>query len=225
MEEQERPLTEKESLDLIARMINKARDSYNNTGISAMMWGIVIAVCSIVRLSEIQFGFQLPFDIYWLTFVAVIPQVIISIREKKQRRVKTYDDAYVQYVWFAFGISIFLMIFIINVIFNVIEPSTAGSGQVNAVPGNRFNFYDYISSLFLLLYGIPTFITGAACRFRAMLFGGLFCWACSIVALFTTIRIDLMLTALSALVAWFIPGIIMQQDYRKAKKELAVSNV
>src|SRR4026208_1738250 len=104
MEEQEKSLTEKESLALIATMINKAKDSYYDTGISAMMWGIIIAVCALVRLSELQFGYHLPIDIYWLTVVALVPQLLISMREKKKRIVKTYDDAYMTYIWWAFGI-------------------------------------------------------------------------------------------------------------------------
>src|SRR5687767_9973146 len=115
--EKEKTLTEKESLDLITMMISQAKESNHDTGTSAIMWGAVITVCSLVRLSEIQFNFRLPFDIYYLTILAVIPQVLISIREKKLRRVKTYDDIYMDYVWFGFGICIFLMIFITNAIF------------------------------------------------------------------------------------------------------------
>jgi hypothetical protein len=216
MEDQDRPLTERESLDLIARMINRARDSYYDTGISSMMWGLVIAICSLEKLAEIQFDYRLPFDIYLLAFVAVIPQIIISIREKKHRKAKTYDEEYMDYIWMAFGIGIFLLIFIINVIFN-------GFIKNNEVLISGFR--EYIAAFFLLLYGIPTFVTGAACKFRAMLWGGILCWACCIVSLFTDIKIDLLLTALSAIFAWFIPGIMMQQDYRKAKKELAASDV
>lgn len=224
MEHAERPLTEKESLDLITQMINKAKQSYYDTGISAMMWGIVIAVCALVRLSELQFGYHLPIDIYWLTVVAVIPQVMISIREKKNRKVKSYDDVYMDYIWLAFGISIVLLIFINNTIFNAWHAGLADAG----IPGGQepaYGFYEFIASLFLMLYGIPTFVTGAACRFKPMLWGGILCWACSIAALSTNIKIDLLMTAFAAVMAWFIPGIIMQRQYRKAIRELAKTDV
>lgn len=224
MEEQEKSLTEKESLALIATMINKAKDSYYDTGISAMMWGIVIAVCALVRLSEIQFGYHLPFDIYLLTIVAVIPQVLISVRESRQRKVKTYDDDYMDYIWLAFGISIVLMIFITNAIFNVGDPVVIVS-RTGVVPPGSFKFYEYIAPLFLLLYGVPTFVTGAACKFKPMLWGGLLCWVSCIITIYTSIKIDLILTAVSAIAAWFIPGIIMQQEYRKAKKGLVQADV
>ena len=224
MTQPEKQLTEKESLDLIAMMINKAKDSYHDTGIGAMMWGSIISVCALVKLSEIHFGFRLPFDIYWLTILAIIPQIFITIREKKERKVKTYDDKYMDYLWLGFGITIFLMIFITNAMFHVWEPVAIDYIQL-AGHRSAFRLNEFIAPLFLLLYGIPTFVTGASCKFKLMIWGGLLCWVCCIITVFTTIKIDLLLTAFSAITAWLIPGIIMEKDYKKAKRELAAANV
>lgn len=224
MDKEEKTLSEKESLDLIARMINKAKDACHDTGISAIMWGALIAICSLVRLSELQFGYKLPFDIYLLTLVAVIPQIYFSVQEKKRRKVKTYDDAFMDSLWLAFGICIFLMIFITSAMFNRWEP--AADEYLKATSHSTgFRLYEFNASLFLLLYGMPTFVTGLSMKFRPMLLGGLLCWVCSIASVFTHIKIDLLLLALSSVFAWLIPGIIMEKDYRKAKKELAKANV
>lgn len=224
MQEQEKQLTEKESLQLITQMINKAKDSYHDTGVGAMMWGILIAVCSLVKLSEIHFDYRLPFDIYLLTVLAIIPQIYFTIREKRERKVRSYDDAYMDYIWLGFGICIFLLIFIVNSVFNVWEP-VAKEYRELAGQASPFRFSEFIAPLFLLLYGLPTFITGAACKFRPMLWGGIFCWLSCIITIYTTIKIDLLLTALSAIVAWFIPGLIMEKEYRIYKKEQAKLNV
>lgn len=224
MTQPEKKLTEKESLDLIAMMINKAKDSYHDTGIGAMMWGSIIAVCSLVKLSEIHFKYELPFDIYWLTVLAIVPQIFITLKEKKERKVKSYDDIYMDYLWLGFGISIFLLIFITNVVFSVWEPVAVEYSQL-AGHRSTFMFSEFIAPLFLLMYGIPTFVTGAACKFKPMLWGGLLCWACCLITLYTTIKIDLALTAFSAIFAWLIPGIIMERQYRKAKKGLAAAHV
>lgn len=212
-------MSEQESLALITQMINRAKDAYHDTGVGAMMWGAVVAVCSLVKFSEIHFGYRLPFDIYYLTLAAVIPQVFISIREKKLRRIKSYDEAFMDYLWLAFGICIFLMIFIINSIFHVFQPMAQQYKTIIGASG--FTLNEYIASFFLLLYGLPTFVTGAVFKFKPMLWGGLLCWACCIAALFTRVRIDLLLTALSALAAWFIPGLVMEREYRIHKKEQA----
>lgn len=224
MSQPEHEFNERESLNLITQMIHKARDSYHDTGIASIMWGTIIAICSLVKLSEIQFNYRLPFDIYLLPLVAVIPQVIITIREKKERKVKSFDDAYMDYIWLGFGICIFLLIFIINVIYRIWEPVAV---EYTTLAGHRsaFRFQEFIAPLFLMLYGLPTFITGAACRFRPMLIGGIFCWVCCLITIFTEVRIDLLLTAMAAIAAWLIPGLMLERDYRKAKKQEALSNV
>ena len=222
--EQEKKLTEQESLNLITMMINKAKESYHDTGIGAIMWGTVIAVCSLVRLSEIQFGYKLPFDVYLLTLVAIIPQLFITIKEKRERKIKTYDDAYMSYLWLGFGISIFLLIHISN---NIFAEWGSWADEYRNITGKQapFRFYEYVSPLFLMLYGMPTFVTGAACKFKPMLWGGIFCWICSIITVYTPGKIDLLLTAASAILAWLIPGVIMEKEYRLYKREQAKLNV
>jgi uncharacterized protein with PQ loop repeat len=222
--EQEKKLSEQESLALITQMISRAKEAYYSTGLDAIMWGCVIAICSLVRLSEIHFGYKLPFDIYLLTVVAVIPQIFIVIKEKKERKAKTYDDAFIGYLWLSFGISIFLLILICNNVFNEwgawTDKYQAATGQSTS-PG----FYEFVAPLFLMLYGMPTFVTGAACKFKPMLWGGIFCWLCSIATIYTSIKLDLILTASAAIIAWLIPGILIKIEYGRVKKEQAQLNV
>jgi hypothetical protein len=223
MREQDQ-LSEKESLALIAKMINKAKDAYHDTGIGAIMWGAVISFCSLVRLAEIQFDFQLPFDIYLLTIVAIVPQVFISIRQRKERKVKYYDEGFLDNLWMGFGISVALMIVILNVIGYNLSPLTDKYNVLKEIP-RTFQLYEYVNSFMLLLYGMPTFVTGTAFRFKPMIWGGIFCWVCCVVTLFTEIRLDLILTALAAIFAWLIPGIILEREYRKHKKETVIADV
>jgi uncharacterized protein with PQ loop repeat len=217
MTDHEQPLDERQSLALITTMIHKAKDVYHDTGISGILWGSVIAICSLVKLSEIHFNYRLPFDIYLLSFVAVVPQVIISIREKKSQRVKTYDDRFFGYLWLSFGICIFLLILLINVVFRNWAPVAIEYRELTG-HASPFQFSEYIQSLFLLIYGFPTFVTGATCKFKPMFWGGLICWAFAVLAMFTSLKIDLLLVALAAIIAWLIPGILAEREYRKAKR-------
>jgi hypothetical protein len=219
MNEQEKELTEKESLALITAMISKAKNAYYDTGVGAIMWGTVIAFCSLERLAEIHFGYRLPIDINYLTLLTIIPQVFISIKEKRERRVRTYEDALMGYLWLGFGIAIFMLIFIINAMFYSWRPFYEEYERLagHAPPSVLYNI---IAPLFLLLYGLPTFITGAGCKFKPMLWGGIFCWVCCIITIYTPIKIDLLLTALAAIFAWLVPGLILEKEYRKARKQL-----
>jgi hypothetical protein len=219
----EKQLTEKESLELITRMINKAKDACHDTGITAIMWGLVIVICSLVRFAELQFEFRLPFDIYLLTFFAVIPQIYFSVREKKRKKARTYDDQFQDGLWIAFGISIALLIFIVNKMYGSWDPVNDQFKMLTNTPG--FKLYEYISALFLLLYGIPTFVTGMTMKFKPMFWGGILCWISCIASLFLPVKTDMLLVALSAAGAWLIPGIIMERDYQRAKKHLANKDV
>src|SRR5690606_5996930 len=128
-----------------------AKDACHDTGIAAIMWGAVIAICSLVRLSELHFGYRLPFDIYLLTIVAVIPQIYFTIKEKKQRKVKTYDDGFMDSLWMGFGICIFLMIYTTSAMYSQWDPA---ADEYRKLTGNAYPFrlYEFTSPLFLMLY-------------------------------------------------------------------------
>ena len=215
---EDKEITYEEGFQLIRSMIASARESYHSTGIGAMMWGIVIAVCSLVNFLELQYQFNLPFDIFWLALVAIIPQILISRKESREKKIKAHDDRFIKYLWIAFGICIFLLIHSINLVFINWAPV---SKEYTALSGHApsFRFSEFTASLFLMLYGLPTFFTGAACRFKPMLWGGVLCWGCAVITAYTPVKIDLLLMAFSAIVAWFIPGLIMEKVYRLAKKE------
>jgi D-alanyl-lipoteichoic acid acyltransferase DltB (MBOAT superfamily) len=224
MQSTEKKLTERESLDLITSMINKAKNSFHDTGIGAIMWGIVVAISALVKLAEIHFDFRLPFDIFLLTFIAIIPQIFISMKEKKERQVRSHDDVVMDYLWASFGICILLLSHFTN---NVEAGLKEMNKSYEAIAGQRpaFHFYEYGLALFLMLYGLPTFVTGAIMKFKPMIYGGIFCWVCCVAVIYTPVKVDLLLTALSAIVAWLIPGIILQKHYRKAKRQRALLNV
>ena len=215
MGEKEKALSEKESLDLITSMINRAKESFHDTGWGPIMWGAVIMVCSLVTWARVHFGFRLPFDIWILTLAAIVPQVIISYRENRAKRVKTYNDIAMDYLWISFGISIFLLIYTNGAI-------QQGMNDTFSVQGTNFTkpsqfFYNYQNALFLIIYGFPTFVSGGIMKFKPMLLGGIFCWVCAITSLYTPAKTDLLLMAAAALFAWLIPGIIINRNCRKKR--------
>ena len=69
----------------------------------------------------------------------------------------------------------------------------------------------------MMLYGLPTFITGGVFKFKPMIFGGLVCWILAIAALFTSFATAMLFMAVCGLVAWLIPGIILWNRYEKQK--------
>lgn len=215
---QEKKLSEQESLALIAQMINTAKDSFVDTGIGPILWGSVIAICSLVQVAQIHYRFQLPFDIWLLTIAAIVPQILISIKERKLQRHRGWADQAIGYVWMCFGIGIFLTNFISVMYVKQVEPIIGEYEKLSGHATGNVHFWSYATSFLMLLYGIPTIVTAAVRKFPVMMAGGIFCWLCCVFCVFTTIKIDFLLMGVCAIFAWLVPGIIIRIKYLKQGK-------
>lgn len=218
---EDKPLNTHESLQVISSMIAKAKGSHHDTGIVSILWGTVIGLCSLATWSQLQFNYKLPFDIWILTFLAVIPTVILSVKENKKRKVKTYDQTAMDAVWICFGVGIFLVVHANNHVFQMVgdlKSMVEAGGQ----PRPTQSFLEYYAAYMLVLYGIPTIVTASIKNFKPMWVGGTICWISALVVPYTNIKVDMLLMALSAITAWFIPGIIL---YRKAQVRRKAANV
>lgn len=197
MMQKQEELSHKESLQLIEEMIYKAKNSYHESGTSALLWGGTIMFCSIVSFANTWLKLDWLNQVWWLTFIALVPQIVISIRESKAQKFKAHTSDAMSGIWISFGIGIFLLSFYGNV---AKAESTA--------------------TLFLILYGMPTFATGYTHRFKAMIIGGIICWVSAIISLYVAYRIDVILFFISAFFAWFLPGLILRRHYLKQKRNV-----
>jgi hypothetical protein len=190
----EQRFNEQESLKLINEMIGKAKHSYVAKGIASIVWGLLIIICSLVTWAQIEYKLYVGIDIWLLVFFAVIPQIYFSVKERKQKKFVAHDEQTMTYVWTAFGICIFIATYY----------------------SNKFGNAE-MATIFMMLYGIPTFITGGIFNCKPMILGGIICWIFSIISLYTPISTDMLLMAASGLFAWLIPGIILWNKYQKQK--------
>jgi hypothetical protein len=220
----EEKLTEQESLKLITEMIQKAKRShFHENGTDAILWGSVVGFCGMVCFAEKYFHFYIGFDIWILTLVALIPQIFISIRERKRQIVKTHEQQALEAVWVVYAIAIFAMVFYMNIIPYTTDKLLANDGislyQVNkAGHAEKFRMYAPSgASLMMILYAFPTLITGFAKRFYPMIFGGIACYVFFIISLFTSTTFDQLLTGFAGIGNWLIPGLILRNRFIKGK--------
>lgn len=216
----ESTFSEQESLQLIAEMIKKAKGSYHDTGIGSLLWGAVVAIASGVNFLQREYDFKLGFDIWWLVLAAIIPQVYLSIREKKIKKAKQYDDDLIDSVWLVFGISIFAMGFYQNIVPVQTEKLIAQEGwtmmkhYADGRPDEVIRpFTPSLYSVYILLYAFPTMVTGMVKKFTPMKIGAIVTYGLFILSLFAESRYDMLLGSIAALVCWFIPGIILRKKY------------
>jgi len=217
-------MSEQESLKIITEMINKAKPDFHSSGTSAILWGTTIAFCGFISFAERFWNFTIGFDIWWLTFIALIPQIIISGRERKKRKAITHIEAALNAVWIVYAISIFTLILYLNIVPSVFEKSisTQGSKIMELTStGASIPFHIFIpsyGSLFLLLYAIPTLATGLICKFRPMVFAAILCYIFFFISCFTSSTYDLLLNGMAGVFNWLIPGIILKNRYSKLKR-------
>ena len=193
----ETQFSERQGLELITSMINKAKNDYVETGISALMWGSIVTFCGIVSFINYYLQWQWAKYIWFLAIIAVIPQIIISVREKRKRKYKTYSEDAMGGIWISFGVAMFLLIYFVN------------SFKV-----------EHSEPLFLIIYGFPTFATGYARSFKPMIIGGIACWMFAIICMYIEFPYTMLLEAGAAQLAWFIPGLILRRRYRRARQHV-----
>lgn len=187
-------LSEKESLALISSMINKARNNFNESGIIYLIYGWVIFICSLVQFIALYY-FKNPdvYYIWYLTWLPVIYHVIYLRKKRASEKTRTYTDEIIGYIWLVFIISISLLIFL--------QLYLQSAATINLT--------------ILVLYGMPTFLSGVILKSRALKIGGVFCWLLAILSVFIYPEFQSLLIALAVVFAWIIPGYILKENLKK----------
>ena len=217
-------LTEQESLQLITEMIQKAKGGFHETGASAILWGTAVGTAGLVNFAERFWHFSVGFDIWLVVLAAFIPQLIISVREGRQRKVRSYQEAYANAVLLVFGLAIFMLNFYLNVISRETDKLLADEGKElllrNIQTGAITHYIPSVPSgysLLLLLFAIPTLTMGIGSKFMPMIIGGVLCFGYFIASCFIPSTYDLLFHGLAGITNWLIPGLILRHRYLKGK--------
>lgn len=151
MNQGEKLMTETESMQLISSMINKAQNRYSENGMLYLLWGWLILVCCLVQFTALYFfNNQNAYYIWYVTWLAPIYQIIYLRRFSKKRRVKTYTGEIMGFVWLVFVICIAMIVFTLI----YIKACSA------------------INPAVLIMYGMPTFLSGIILKFKPLRIGG-----------------------------------------------------
>ena len=191
---EDQSLSDKESLQLISSMISQAKNHYYESGLGALLWGFTNLVCFVLAWLDVSIdGFHMPFNPFYLMIITFILQFYFDKREKKFKNAITYNDEVHKYVWLAFGISVFIL----------------------TIAGGYANIGYVVLPLLLLLFGIPTFISGCINKFSPFIVGGITCWILCIISFFYRSYNTYLFVALGAGISWIIPGFILRARFYK----------
>jgi hypothetical protein len=194
-------LSEAESLQLITKMISSAKNYYYESGSGALLWGFTNLICfTLAYLMATVRGFDFPFNPFYLMALTGMLQIYFGRRERKFKTAETFLDEVNKYVWLAFGISVLLITIV------------GGMAEIGYM----------ILPILLLLFGIPTFITGCINKFTPFVAGAVICWVLCAVALYYRGYESYLLVAAGATAAWIIPGFILRAKFNKNRRSNGV---
>ncbi|TAE47413.1 MAG: hypothetical protein EAZ89_17975 [Bacteroidetes bacterium] len=181
-------MDEKESLRLITEMIDAARNRVRKgEGNISMAWGYVVMLASLGHFFADRAGYPAEAPYAWLLiFGAILYTLVFSIRQQKKDRTSTHIDRILDHLWLGFSICMMTI------------------GFMGAQMGNA-SF-----SVIELFYGLALFVSGAAFRFKPLIYGGIWCWIAAWVSLFVEFPYHLLILAASVL-GYILPGWLLNR--------------
>ncbi|MGA0558079.1 hypothetical protein ACO2Q8_15575 [Larkinella sp. VNQ87] len=191
--ESEPLMDERESLRVIHAMILSAKKTLQDDGTLYLMWGWLVLFSSLAHYGLLtQTDFPYPYAV-WATMPLAGVYTGFYVRRLANRQpVKTYIGEFLSYLWIAFLVSIVILL--------VFMPRI---GYENTYP------------IILLLYGIGTFVSGGALRFRPLVIGGALNWPIAVAAFFVSFDVQLLLLALAVTCSYIVPGYLLRANYQK----------
>jgi hypothetical protein len=188
-------LTPEQSLQLINNMIQGVKKDIKDNGFLFLLWGWLVFAASITHFILLKMQYTHAYVVWpMLMPLGGIISVVygISRLKSKERRVKTFVDRAMIYVWIAFAITLCIVL----------------------SSGARLGF-DKVYPFVLLIYGIGTFITGGIIKMKWLVVGGVICWILSVVAFYVNFEVQLILLATAIAVAYIFPGHVLRANYKK----------
>ncbi|MDR0430440.1 MAG: hypothetical protein LBH58_08205 [Tannerellaceae bacterium] len=150
MEEQK--FTEKESLELISRMIqNTQRKMEKGAGTPMLIWGSATVITTIIVWLIVRTTYNSYWNFLWF-LIPVFGCIGMLLRKKQSRGIRTYVDKVIRSIWLVLGITGFTLscLSILNVMWHL-----------------------PILFIIILIMGMGTVLTGLIAEFKPMLFGGI----------------------------------------------------
>jgi hypothetical protein len=186
----ETKLTQQESLKIIQEMIATSKNNLKDNSFFYLLWGWLVLAASLLHfvLFEINWEYSwLPWPV--LMTIGGIISMIAGYRLGKKAKVVSHVDKMVIYLWWSFLIVILLFLLM------------TGLQKIN---------WTVAHSLIIIMYGMGTFVSGGVLKFKPLIIGGIACWIIAIATFFVESQYNLLLIALSIIIAYLIPGYMLK---------------
>ena len=196
-------LSNEKSLAIIHQMINQAKSNYSESGLSWLLWGIMLLVTSVSTYIFIDISTSNMFLAWNIFGVVSILLLIYHIARPRKKPVRTYIDDLLKLVSIGFVVSMGIIILAINL--DAVTPSVG------------FGF-------FLMIFAFLMLIRSGAIKSRSLLIGAIVNWAGAIAILFVKeFKYAMLIMAVAVLVGYIIPGFLLIAEHKRANKSSEIN--
>jgi len=207
MMEQEENISREKSLELIESMINKAKNQFSESGLLYLIWGWWVLICSLAEFYLMTVvKYEKHWIVWWSMWIVVIYQIFYLRKKRKRIRVRAYTDEIIGFVWITFFILMMLLAFFVA---RINDPKATS----------------LLDPAFLVLYGMPTFLSGIILKFRPLIVGGICCWILSVICSFIPADYHLLMISVAMLAAWIIPGYLLRRKYNASNSSVTTQAI
>ena len=197
-EMQEKFLNEKESLELITRMIrNTQRKLERGAGGPMLIWGYATIITTITVWIALRVTQDYHCHFLWF-LIPVIGMIGMMMRKKQTEGVRTYLDKVIGYIWLVLGVTGFIISAL-----SIMTPMWT-------LP---------ILFIIIIIMGMGSVLTGLVSDFRPMVIGGIVALLISIPHYMIKVDVfdvQLLSFVLAFISMYIIPGHILNYKAKKA---------
>ena len=190
--------SKEESLNLITKMINQAKNENREKGEGWLLWGWLLFIASLTSAVLYHFNLGRYIGLLWnvMGLIVLIYFVYGIVVKKKTKQVKTYIEELLDKFEIGFFLSLITII--------------AGSAIINS--SFAFGYY-------FILYAFWMYIYGSAIKFKPLLFGAYISWAASLIIFsINDFKYGMIVSAIAVLLGYLIPGYMLRNQYKKSLK-------
>ncbi|CAN5358166.1 hypothetical protein BH11BAC5_BH11BAC5_06460 [soil metagenome] len=193
---QQENFSPQQSIDLIQSMISKTKNTVADSSVFFLLWGwVVFGACLLQYFLKNVVHYAYHYSAWLVILIGIAGSIYLGARQDKKIRVKTYIDESIDHLWISIAITFFALAFIFSKI-----------------------GYEHAFTFYMLLYGIGCFITGRLIKFTPLVWGATGAWLLAIVSAWLDYDTNILITALSILVSYIIPGYLLRRHYKNNNK-------
>jgi hypothetical protein len=191
---EEKTLTPKESLNVINEMIAGAKARMNEDGFIYLFWGWLILICALSQFILLQTKYaEYNYFPYFLVIPGAIYTAITESRKHRRQESPDYMNKIMSAIWITAGVNMMIAGFVFAPVI-----------KTSPVP------------IILIVLGLATIISGAAVKFKPLVWGGIICNAVGIASVFFPYSYHPLIVIIAIIAADLVPGYILRKNYKKS---------